>query len=245
MKKICDFWKNRDILYFTTTLLILLQNLITSPLGPFVPASCCITASDHSTLYYHNQIKARRSKKEMTPVFTESNPDMLGTTTIPIASLQLLFTFLLSHSFRLSRLCACTYLKYKIKLGCWTSVCFKSSCPQNLETQTIRKIHNTKPSFSIHTCTMQATVTIETGHSGHIEDLLKSLPGSIIPSTPWEQSCRPLPHCRSRRHTTAQRLTTLRSFSIRPACPFCCHPCCDANDRLEANRSTSMAVLSL
>lgn len=95
MKKICDSWNNRDILYFTTTSLILLQNLITSPLGPFVPASCCITASDHSTLYYHNQIKARRSKKEMTPVFTESNPDMLGTTTIPIASLQLLFTFLL------------------------------------------------------------------------------------------------------------------------------------------------------
>lgn len=39
-----------------------------------------------------------------------------------------------------------------------------------------RKIHTRQSSFTIQTHTMQAPVSIETGHSGQIEDLFKKPP---------------------------------------------------------------------
>lgn len=47
-----------------------------------------------------------------------------------------------------------------------------------------RPIEKTHRENKAEKYTMYASVTMATGHSGHIEDLLKSLAGSVIPCAP-------------------------------------------------------------
>lgn len=49
----------------------------------------------------------------------------------------------------------------------------------------------------------------------------KSVPGRIIPSTPWEQRHRLSPRCRSRRHTTARRAAVRRNNIQDPTSRAC------------------------
>lgn len=109
----------------------------------------------------------------------------------------------------------------------------KNSKPPTLVQENTLK---TKQSFTIqaHKYTMQAFVTIETGHSGHIEDLLKKPPwqcNSLYTLIAESQAVSTLQDQETHQSTASNKLREI-IFSILAAFPFGFHISYDANDQL-------------